>query len=535
MKLIRIRLALVAILLLAFSAPLFAQQSDIEQFRSELLAYVAGIGRLPAAMLGRGNVDSSKIAQAEQSIRQMSVEELRGLKAQMDNVPLWRELPGVLAGIEQAAPLSPREVAMSIPTPDGPYNPEIVRNSMLAMVGAFRQIPAEYAHPDYRQHVDNLESIVKSASAADLIVLNEAVQSRIGGWNATLDGARAGTLTDSQREALKIGVNNHCTGGFPSNAICELNHIINDIAHFFTTTLPNTATSAFNSIKGIFNNVAGALPTSFNGMVNTLGLNNVNWTQVATTALDYVRLPCPPDGFLLPAFGRVGEIRTFTNYSGTIGFAGNAITELTPSDILTSADLQAIMIVINFPIQWLSRCLEESWDDNYKSAQSDHRDHVETNLDVVASTRVSQTSLDTAQGQTDDIDGDVAKVEAKLDRLDTTANRIEVKVDNLKLQQGQTNDALADFQKNMLRMLIEHDLVRQANTRISLFQLPSSVGGYLETVREIVSDTLASRTAAGLSMSKAASDLAAGDKEYSFGNFKAAYGFYRTAYQRAVN
>ena len=58
MKTIRFRLALVAILLLAFSAPLLAQQSDMEQFRSELLAYVAGIGRLPSAMLGRGNVDA---------------------------------------------------------------------------------------------------------------------------------------------------------------------------------------------------------------------------------------------------------------------------------------------------------------------------------------------------------------------------------------------------------------------------------------------------------------------------------------------
>lgn len=558
----KLKIFSLALLLLALALPATAQDDAqaLEQFRSEMLSYVGSIGRLPASLRARGNADADSLGRADQAIRNMSYDDLRVLRAQMDTVPMWREVPSILASMtESSTAPSPRELALTLAPMNGPYNPEMVRKPLLAMIEAFKQVPAEMVHPDYRQHVANLEQIITGATAADLIVLNDAIRPNLGQWNERLAQARDGRLPDS---ALKLAPNNHCSGGFPSNAICELNHIINDIAAFFQA-LPGYATSAFDSIKNIFTSAVGALPTTFQGVVNRLGLSSVNWNQVATTALDYARLPCPPENFLLPGFGRVGEIRTWTNYSGTIGFAGNAITELTPSDILTSADLQAIMIVINFPIQWLSRCLEESWNDNYETAQENHRTHVETNLDVVASTRATQTSVNTAQAQTNDLDADVVKVEAKLDRLgaasdrieattlstivtsdrlettsvrlDTTATRLEGKVDNLQLQQGQTNDILTSLRTAYLRMLIENDLTRQAHTRISMFELPQQFGGLLETAKAIVEETLTRRAAAGVDVRRASEEFAAGNSELANGNFKSAYTHYRTAYQRAVN
>jgi len=120
-------------------------------------------------------------------------------------------------------------------------------------------------------------------------------------------------------------------------------------------------------------------------------------------------------------------------------------------------------------------------------------------------------------------------------RLDTTATRVESKVDNLQLQQGQTSDTLTNLRDLWLRMSIEADLIRQANTRISLFQLPTSFGGYLELVRAIVADTLSKRKAAGVDVSKAMQDLNDGTSQYAAGNFKAAYTAFRKAYSRSVN
>jgi hypothetical protein len=263
-------------------------------------------------------------------------------------------------------------------------------------------------------------------------------------------------------------------------------------------------------------------------LIGTLGLDDPDWEAIASTVADNIRIPCPPQGAVIPGFGPTGEIETSVQWAGTAGFLGNMVADVTPGDILTSVDLQAIAQVVNFPIQWLSRCLENAYDENYKTAQETHRNLVETNLDVVASTRASQTSVNVSLAATADIDSDVAKVEGKLDV-------IEAKADSMLTQQGDTIDYLGEWKNAFLRQLIEADLFRQSNTRIALFQLPQSVGGYLEMVGAIVSDTIQKRASAGVSVRTASEQYSKGLAEFNRGNFKDAYSFYRTAYQRAVN
>jgi hypothetical protein len=343
-----------------------------------------------------------------------------------------------------------------------------------------------------------------------------------------------------------IQPNSSCSNDF-AGVICEIGNIINDVVNFFKN-LPQYASDAFNSIKNIFTNLVANLPGTLAAAIQALGLNNVDWTQVAQTAKTYIKLPCPSTGTTLPGFGRVGDLRTFTNFSGTIGFAGNTIQDVMPSDILTSLDAQALTTALNFPVQWLSRCLENSWNQEDGDNESKHHDLVTQNLDVTVSSRASQASLNGVQGQELVLSGDVAKIEGKLDllntaadaietvsnRLDTTSLRVETKIDNLQLQQGQTSDSLKDFRAQLLRMHIEEDLQRNGDGALSLFQLPQIVGGFLEMSRSIVEDTLAKRGAAGVNLKSASKYLASAIQQLGLKNYKAAYSDLRRAYQKAT-
>ena len=69
---------------------------------------------------------------------------------------------------------------------------------------------------------------------------------------------------------------------------------------------------------------------------------------------------------------------------------------------------------------------------------------------------------------------------------------------------------LDDFQRLAIRMKIEVNLLEEGDDRTSLYQLPASEMGYLETTRDIVVDTINMNLAAGLTVGNALTELAAG-------------------------
>jgi len=507
-------------------------------FRAEMLDYLNGMRQLPPASQAALGTDMTAIDRAEAAVRAMSDQELGALEATMNRSPYWRQVPAALGAI------SPRDIAMRIDTAPATAGVEAVRSTLQALISNFRSIPAERVDPTYQERINRVEQFIAGASTEELLQLGAEIQARTPEWNQQLAAAAEGRAMVSSNS---VSAQNHCGQSF-SGVICEINHIISAIGTFFTTTLPNYATGLINDLKNIFTNLVGALPTSVSALANMIGLNSINWADVASALDTYGRLPCPAAGVNLPGFGVVGEIRTSTNYAGTIGFAGQAIQDLTPSDIMTAANLQAITIVANFPVQWLGRCLQNAWEDNYATMQEDHRDHVSTNLDVVASTRATQTSVDGTQAQTNDLDNDVAKVEGKLDALDAQLDRIEItslrldgksfdledKIDNLQLQQGQTNDTLDELRLHYLRMLIEADLLGGGNFKISLFQLPEQHGGFLEMAAAIVELTLQKRQAAGVKINSAIGDYNNAVAAFQSGAYKAAYDSLRKAYSKSV-
>src|SRR3954454_23513848 len=99
-------LALFAVLLTFFaigafaqpaSAPSYQQADDLEAFRGDLLTYVGSLSSLPPQLTSRFGADFGSLSRASDSIRAMSAEDLSALKAQLDKVPFWKQLPVALA------------------------------------------------------------------------------------------------------------------------------------------------------------------------------------------------------------------------------------------------------------------------------------------------------------------------------------------------------------------------------------------------------------------------------------------------------
>lgn len=91
-----------------------------------------------------------------------------------------------------------------------------------------------------------------------------------------------------------------------------------------------------------------------------------------------------------------------------------------------------------------------------------------------------------------------------------------------------------------LRLEIENAMLDEANTRVSLFQLPRSHGGYLNTqddvsVRYVVADTIATLSAAGYDVRNAQTEYATAETHLAAGRFKDAFARYRLAYRAAVS
>ena len=93
----------------------------------------------------------------------------------------------------------------------------------------------------------------------------------------------------------------------------------------------------------------------------------------------------------------------------------------------------------------------------------------------------------------------------------------------------------ASLQTLSVRLEIEETLAEAPRSSLALFGLPASQGGYLETVRDIVTTTIVNELAAGQRIiGGAEEDLAAGNDALAAGNYELAYQLYGQAYRHAV-
>jgi transcriptional regulator of NAD metabolism len=142
--------------------------------------------------------------------------------------------------------------------------------------------------------------------------------------------------------------------------------------------------------------------------------------------------------------------------------------------------------------------------------------------------RASQVSVELLQtGVTGLLTSDSA-VHSKLDALADDLSTLEAAMN--------ANEAKAEaFRDLNLRAQIEADLAAgAARERIAQFYLPSSVGGQLDFVRDIVADNIQLHKTAGLGIGKAEAEFAKGGAHQSAQKYRDAYDQYRKAYLELI-
>jgi len=183
---------------------------------------------------------------------------------------------------------------------------------------------------------------------------------------------------------------------------------------------------------------------------------------------------------------------------------------------------------------------------------------IDTTIDVIttvinnttAKLTVVINNLGLAKGNTDQIETTSQDLQSRSDDLlDSVGTATDQATDTGGDPSGTANglantiDDRADtelantaaLQKLSVRLEIEQAMADHSKPPVALFQLPASQGGYLETVRDIVTTTVVNELAAGQALlGGAQANLAAGNDALAAGHYEQAYTLYAAAYAQAV-
>ena len=152
-----------------------------------------------------------------------------------------------------------------------------------------------------------------------------------------------------------------------------------------------------------------------------------------------------------------------------------------------------------------------------------------TSVDLDIDNHIATVSIALANG--------IASVDADV-KNSTTATTTSISNQLTKLdtdvlnQAAATNAGITAFQTLDVSLEIQRAL--EGGLSVGLFELPSTQGGYIQTLRTIVANAISGLIAAGQNVGTAAKSLAQGDTALAASQYKTAYKDYLTAYQAAV-
>jgi hypothetical protein len=139
-------------------------------------------------------------------------------------------------------------------------------------------------------------------------------------------------------------------------------------------------------------------------------------------------------------------------------------------------------------------------------------------------------------GDLEDVVDTLMDIHVNIEILGDTLGDMHEDIDTIQETLDGFIEAFNKFAARDLRIKIENNLAGHGvhPNGIALFQLPASLGGYLDTARVIVVETIESMGQAGENILNAEARLAQGDNEYQAGNYKRAYQRYSEAYAAAA-
>jgi hypothetical protein len=168
---------------------------------------------------------------------------------------------------------------------------------------------------------------------------------------------------------------------------------------------------------------------------------------------------------------------------------------------------------------------------------------IQTTTNTITSTLTNViNSLATAQGTSNTIQTVTTDLQARTDALltsvgtpgDTTTGSANGLANTINAREDTILANTDTFQALSLRAEIERNLSSSPTPAVALFALPKTQGGYIETVRDIVTSTVQAELAAGQSVGQAQANLAGANANLAAGKFSTAFGQYAQAYQQAA-
>jgi hypothetical protein len=285
------------------------------------------------------------------------------------------------------------------------------------------------------------------------------------------------------------------------NAINALQSAMSTVSNAVSDVIDTVASlpgDLAETLKNFFANLAADALALFSpeNLQGALGLFGDFWEQLPPIPTE---IPCPDLGTEIAQFGAVGSEGTAASYRRAL-WVFDKVIEMIP-ETETSLVLKIPAQVLYGGVQYLGVCLDQAEEQRKQSAASAQHDDVMAGLDGASS------GLTQLAGQLGALGGDMA---ARFDGMAALANGLAIEA------------ALAELGSAGNR------------PRVASFQLPASVGGAIELVRDIVADVIDKTRATGEDVHCAPEELERGDDAYAAGRYKVAFDFFRRAYQEAA-
>ncbi len=341
-----------------------------------------------------------------------------------------------------------------------------------------------------------------------------------------------------------------------NSVIDEINGFLDDVVSFFDDVvdeieaLPSTmgnfftelGTDLIDLLEDLLDAALDVIPDS-QELLELLGLDDIDssfYTDLVD-GLTLVEMPCPDIGTNISGYGEVGSPRAEYVCKRGADWLAEKLYDLVPDDVY-DVPVKLLAAIPYYPIKYFCLCMEAQSSLSFAEAQEEHRELVAERLDAALSTRASEasvtaldTTVDTLDDDVADVRSDVAEVDAEVGVVASELTVLEAAVDDYSTAQDDQLDSLEAFRDLVLRIRIEENLLQGSpEDVVASFQSPEEFAGFLDLVREIVTETIQMNLDAGQSVYDAPGYLALADALLQEGAFEKAYGKYRLAYREAV-